>query len=218
MTMGMSFSMGQRMETRQEMTLEQRQLIVQSQIISLRFELIGLIHGEERYHPEAKCPKCLRELTPLEILKGFSSDPNDFNTTCTSCQHRFQPLLVWSNQSTRISMSFYCDIQTQEQLRGLENLSPDQLKKEHGEVYHSAIAHHGMIRNAFAAMGVTYPFDEVADIKQKVEPFLGRLPDTVIAELSGVKVNVVRRMRKSAHISACTHKSLLENAPEEDSE
>jgi len=213
MSMGMSmgFSMSQNMEQRQrqELTMSQRQTLVQNQLLTRRLELISALNGGERYHPEAECPQCAREMTPVEILKGFNTDPNDFTTVCTGCGTRFQPKLIWSNQYTRQELPFYCDIQTQAQMIGLETISPEDLRKEYPTIYHSAIAHHGLLKNAFAAFGITYGFDEVVDVKQKVEPFLGEMPDTVIAELSGLKVGVIRRMRRTAHIPAYTQQRMI---------
>jgi hypothetical protein len=211
--MGIGFSL--QPTQRLEMTMLQRHMLIQTHILTMRLELILAIIGI-RYRPEAKCPKCGREMTPLEILKGFNPDPNDLTTACTACHCRFAPKLVWVGQAGRVEMPFYCDMQTQARMVGLENLSPDELRKQHPVVYHSAIAHHGLLKSAFAVMGVDYRFNEVADTKLKIVPFLGKIPDAIIAELSGFKLATVRRMRRAARISACTQRAMLEEAQEVD--
>ncbi len=192
------------------LSLEQR-LEVQTSSLNTRLDLAGALNGDGSYRPEAACEKCGRNLTPLEIFKGFNTNPNDFTTCCSGCGHRFEPKLIWSNAHSRIEIRFYCDLQTQAQLKGLENLSPEELRKKEPGIYHSAVAHHGLLKNAFKAAGISYEFDEVADVKKRVEPFLGQLPDTVIAEMSGLKVNTVRRMRKTARIDAYSYHAILKN-------
>lgn len=217
MSMSMGMSLSQSMEIRQELTTAQRQEIAASQIMTMRLELVQALHGYT-YRPEAKCDNCGRELTLLEIMRGFLPDPADFTTRCTGCGHRFQPKLVWSNQNARMELPFFCDIQTQAQLHPLKDKSPDEIRREHAAIYHSAIAHHGTLKGAFAAIGVEYTFTEVVDVKRKVEPFLGSLPDTIIAEVSGLKVSVIRRMRRSAHIEACRQHTLIEDAEDREEE
>ncbi len=209
--MNIGMRMVQRQVQKQELTLQQRQIIVQSQALSLRLDLIGAINNGERYRPDAQCPACSRVLTPLEIMQGFNTDPNDFTTACSGCGMRFAPKLVWSNAAARIEMPFYCDIQTQNQLKSLAHLSPEELQAKHQPIYHSAIAHHGLVGNAFKAMGMDYPFEEQADVRQRIAPFLGKLPDTVISDVSGISVSKVRRMRKTAGIAPCTYQSMLES-------
>jgi hypothetical protein len=195
---GLEVSFGHRLE----LSYRVRQEIIQSHRLDLRLSLIGALHVE-KYSPQATCPRCRHWLSPLEIFKGFRSDPHDLTTGCPRCKERFQPSLIWSNAFGRKELRFYCAVQTQEMMHGLEVLSPEAFQKEHPSIYHSAIAHHGTLTNAFSAMGITYAFDEIADAKTKIEPFLGKLFDTTIAKLSGVDVKVVRRMRRLAKISRC---------------
>lgn len=214
----MSMMMGHRLEQRQvqrqeqRLTQEQRQVIL-CRIVQLRLQLVSSFAGDHSsYRPEGVCPKCGRKLTSVEILKGFRPDPYDFTTACTGCGARFRPKLIWSTTISRVEIPFYCELQTQEKLRGLEHLNPEELKAHNLGIYHSAIAHFGLLKNAFRAIGIEYQFDEVSAIESKVAPFLGKLPDTMIAELSGLSVRKIGRLRRTAKIEACSRRSLAEDA------
>ncbi len=178
-------------------------LKLQSKTLELRIGLIGALR-DERYTPQGACPSCGRKMTALEIIKGFNSDPNDFNTTCTGCSLRFPPQLVCFGNGSSIELPFWCDSQTLYHLQGKETLSPEKLMTEHPAIYRSAIVHHGGIKQAFVKNGVEYPFEEISDWKSKVGGFLGKLPDTVIAECANVGVSAVRKVRKSLGIARYT--------------
>ena len=190
------------------LTQEQRLKVAQLSF-SLRLQLVGALRDEE-YEPKARCPECLRELTPLEIIKGFNQDPNDFTTCCTKCGHRFAPKLICFGDGSRIEIPFYCDTQTVSQLRGKEGLNPEQLLKEIPGVYRSAIVHYGNIKRAFEKIGINYMFDEISDWRSKVMPFLGRMPDTIIADCVNASVNAIRAMRRKLGISRYTLSKALE--------
>ena len=196
--------------------MAQRQAMTMMQVFTLRLELVGALHGgpngNRQYTPTAICPKCARNLTSIEIIKGFRDDTNDFTTGCSGCQTRFDPKLIWRNSAVRVEIPFFCNMQTQAQLAGLESLSPENFEKKHPALYHSAVVHNGTLKAAFERLHITYGFVEIVDPKEKIRPFLGRLPDTVIAEVSGIGINSVRRLRKGLQIAACTQRMMLENA------
>lgn len=197
MRLSLSLKPTQRQE--QVQTIESRQEQLVKHVLTLRTELILALHNE-RYQPEATCPNCHVELTSEAILIGFNHDPNDFTTSCPLCNTRFRPKLVCLSDNGSIEMPFYCDIQSLSLLKGMEDLTPEQLKREHSEIYRSTIYHYGTIRNAFNAMGVRYEFGEIENWSDKIQPFLGRLPDTVIAKYAGQPVSAIRRMRNGLGI------------------
>ncbi len=203
--MSMSHSMGQR----QELTQVQEAVMLQKHTLSLRLQLLELIRGF-RYQPAGQCPICSRQLTPLEVITGFNDDPHDFTTLCTGCGNRFEAKLMHSSASGSLELPFYCSTQALHQLRELRAIDPDVMKKEHPAIYHSVIVHHGTLRNAFSKIGISYHFDEVVDWKTKVIPFLGRLPDTVIADIVSVSAREVGTLRKKHGIARCTKESMLE--------
>ncbi|KKS53984.1 MAG: hypothetical protein UV20_C0043G0006 [Candidatus Magasanikbacteria bacterium GW2011_GWA2_42_32] len=178
MSIGMSF--GHRIRhtqrLRQSLRLSQAQrLQIQEHAFTLRLALIHELR-DERYEPKAICPACSRELTPMEIIRGFNQDPNDFTTCCSACSRRFEPTLVCFGDGTYIELPFYCDCQTLAQLQGKETLQPERFAMEYPAIYRSAIVHHGGIRQAFAKVGIQYAFEEISDWKNKIRSFLGRLP------------------------------------------
>ena len=198
---GLGLRMTQRVEISQEQALEQK--------FALRLELVQALRDEE-YRPQGDCPECFHKLTAVEIIRGFNRDPNDFTTACPKCKHRFIPRLVLLAGETRGEMAFYCAVQALEQLRGKEALAPEELLAKHQAAYRSAIVHYGSIRSAFEKIGVDYRFPEISDWRAKVKPYLGRLPDTIVAECAGVSRHVVSRMRKKLGISRFTRDSLRE--------
>lgn len=181
----------------QTLRLEQR--------LGLRLAL-HLAFSQEKYTPDGKCPGCGYKLTPTEVLQGFTRDPNDYTTQCprTVCKERFPARQVLKTQGTRLELPFYCAVQTLAQLPELQKLSPEEIKKDHGAIFHSAVYHFGNIQKAFEECGVRYAFtlSESPDWREKALDFLGQIPDTVIASFAGVLVKEVRKLRKEKGFSA----------------
>jgi hypothetical protein len=199
----------QRLSVGLRLTVKQR-LAVQTQKLKLRLELLQVVRAE-RYEPHAVCPRCTRRLTPLEILHGFNRDPNDYTTKCPNCGHRFAPQLISFGEGSRMELPFLCGAQTLAQLPGLEMIPQSGLKRTSPSIYHSALYHFGSLKSAFKKIGVDYRCEEVADWRDKIRPFLGKLPDTVIAVCADVSPSAIRRMRAKLKISACrVHKTLHE--------
>src|SRR3989344_1344742 len=210
---GYSLELRKRMEKLLELSPEQR-LLVQEMAFGLRMDLVYELHGE-RYEPNGQCPKCFRRLTPVEIIRGFNQSPRDFTTQCPKCRRRFEPSLVVFSNGVNVYLPFYCDIQTLEMMRGKDKISPEKFASGHPAVYRSAIVHHGNLRQAFNRIGVRYNFkEETHDWKNKVGPFLGRLPDTIIAECVDKPVHIIRVMRRKLGISRYTLSKSFEESVE----
>jgi len=195
----------------QRLTLKQRKTLGQYEL-GLRLLLVSLLNplaGPMKYTPTGVCPKCHRELTPLEILAGFLPDPTDFRTVCPRCKTPFVPKLIWGKPDSRVEIPFFCQPQTVAQLRGLESLSPEEFLRDHQVLYHSAIVHFGLLKNAFISIGMVYLHDEGGDLRAKVSSFLGVLPDAVISRYTDLSVHQIRRMRKKSGIPPCTRREML---------
>lgn len=197
---GLSLSMGfsHRLEHRQLLSLEQRQEVVAA-LLMRRENLVVALRGEN-FRPTAQCPKCFHTLSSIEILKGFSLDPHDYDTTCPKCRHRFSPRFVTSNEFSSASISFYCAIQTLDQLRNREVMSPEVWKEKDRAVYHSAIYHFGSLAAAYREIEIPYEHKETLDWRDKIRSFLGTMPDTEIASVIGVAVREIRKLRQSLGI------------------
>lgn len=194
-----------RQELRQELKLTQKLLQeCRLHIYALRMNLIGVLR-DEQYEPKGRCPQCNKNMTPAEIIAGFNNDPNDFTTQCPECECRFAPSIICFGNGTSVTLPFYCDIQTMEQLRGKESLSPAEIAQRYPAIYRSAIAHCGGLAQAFAAIGIDYPHkEELSGWKNKVRPFLGRMTDKMIAEVVRVSPATIRKMRKELDIPRFT--------------
>jgi len=212
MKLGMSFSSTQRITHRVSQRLtEMQKIAVKQNILTLRLALIGHVHGGN-YQPKAKCPKCDRSLTAFEIIQGFRSDPNDYTTECSACHTRFEPKLEWreGNSLSYAEIPFYCASQVLAQLRGLEGKTPDEIRAQEPAIYHSVRVQHGNLRHAFQLVGIQYAYENVTNWQEKVHDFLGKLPDTVIAEVVDLPVRTVRNLRKSLNISPFSRRELAE--------
>jgi len=210
--MGMSMSCSMRPEMRIEarLTMAQR-ILVHAHLHALVIELAGVLR-DERYEPQASCPRCFRKLTPLEILKGFREVVTDFTTGCPECQHRFEPLLISFGNASNVELRYYCPMQVLERLRSLSAHQPDYIARELPGEYRSAVIHHGTLKNAFQQIGVEYPYSDVEGWESKAQPFFGRVPDTAIAKCTGVSVFVVRSTRKKAGVPAFNKRAALQEA------
>ncbi|MBI5138212.1 MAG: hypothetical protein HZA95_00215 [Candidatus Vogelbacteria bacterium] len=201
----------QGLSLKQEMRLKLRQSLEArlGMQLSLRLELIDSLRGE-KYEPKGKCPGCEYRMSNGEIIRGFNQDPTDYTTGCPRCKTRFEPKLVYGMTAAgRVEIPFFCSTQVLAQMAntvGLIRMSPDRIRNEYMTIYHSAIAHYGSLKAAFVKLGREYPFVErdpkkdKEDWKKKIIPFLGRMPDTVVADCAEVSVSVIRRMRKDRKI------------------
>lgn len=174
-----------------------RMLQTQAQLLT-RLQLVLAIHGED-YSPTAQCPLCSHKLKPLEILKGFLDDPIDRTTKCPSCEARFTAKLIARGQASTVELLFLCAQQTLYELKRIRLLTPEALEKEEPAVYRSAIFHFGSIHGAYKANGADYPYP-VPAWKDKIRPFLGRLPDVELARAVGKCAKTIRKMRTSRGI------------------
>jgi len=184
---------------------------IQSRLLALRLELIEALR-EDRYSPQGVCPKCGRNLTPAEIISGFNRDPFDYTTRCTSCGVRFNPKIISKRIETGIAVElpFFCDVQTLEELRDWQDCSPEDIRSRAKAIYHSAIIHFGSISRAMKEAGIIYHYKEKLDWKEKVVPFLGEMPDSVIARFANVSILTVRKFRNRKGIEKFDIRKSLE--------
>lgn len=182
--------------------------VISQRVHSLLLQLVGALRME-RYTPMGRCPNCSKRLTSLEILRGFSRDVNDFTTACPKCGMRFLPSLIAISGYAAVELPYYCPMQVLPMLEGKSRIGPDDLARLHPAEYRSAIVHWGTIRNALAQLGISYTFEEVPGWEQKVLPFLGKLPDAVIARCVNVSAAVISRMRTKRRIRAFKRSRVL---------
>ncbi|GEM_PF-577651 len=209
-SMGHGFSVGHTVS--HAFRLDQAQSVVlQQAMLQRQRELVEAVRGR-RYQPRCVChnPNCAHEFTDLEILIGFRDDPNDYTTECPKCRLRSEPRLYASTQYSRVDMAYYCPTQTLERLKALSKLPVDDIRVVHSAVYNSAVTHFGGLKQAFARLGLKYAFEANLDWRKHVGPFLGKLPDAVIARLLGAGAGQVRRLRNSKGIKPFRARDLLD--------
>ncbi|MFH2063286.1 MAG: hypothetical protein ABIJ46_03985 [bacterium] len=214
--MSLSFRQEARQELRQEQRLTQKQKLKLAEVTAqLLLDLSEEFHGL-KFEPTASCPQCGRKLKLLEILNGFRNDPTDVTTRCPSCARRFQPSLKNFGRFSSIEVSYFCPVQTLDRLESLAGLSVEEIRKTNPSVYYSALAHFGGLKQAFAKLGITYDKEKEIDWRKAVEPYLGKLPDPVIAEHAGVKTYQVGYLRRKLGLPAYSKRQALEEIGERD--
>ena len=160
-----------------------------------------------KYYPENSCPICHHHLKLTEILKGYSDDPKDLQTQCPRCKTRFEARL----RSDAAQLRWYCPNQALYALQeggSREILKPEEIMQWNQSVYHSLLTHFGSVANAFKQLGITYTHGEVPNWHSRVKPFLGKLPDTVIAQIVGTSRNIINALRKSFGVPAFNRRVL----------
>ena len=205
----MEMRLGQRLhQTLAQRITQAQRLQIANRIFQSRMALMQELHGEE-FKPKATCPQCGHVLSPAEMLKGFSRDPQDYDTTCPKCKRRFQPILLYrATDWASTELAFYCPAQTLDQLRCREALTPDELRRQHPAVYQSAKVHYGTLTNAFRQMGIAYAHKETIEWSDKVRPFLGQLSDAAIADCAGVSKDAVRKLRQKLSVKHFNRRAL----------
>ena len=194
MTQSLRLTQKQQLTQQQRLTQAQSLVINQMQLQRHR-DLVEALHGD-KFEPKARCPKCQHPLTDFEIMKGFRDDPRDYTTGCPKCKHRFHAKLHRSTDIGWVEMAFYCPSQTLDQMQNLVEVPLDTFRAKYASVYNSAVVHFGGLKQAFQKINLTYTHEADLDWKNQVGPFLGKMADTVIAQLVGAAVKEVRALRK----------------------
>lgn len=206
MGFGMSLSLGltqsQSMSQRQEQRQTLKASLSQGLLLTMRIEILDTLFPGGRFHPRGKCPGCEHQMDEVEILKGFSADPYDTTTKCPKCSRRFEPRLVAGGMASTIELPFYCESQTVQKLRELGPLAFEVIEREHPAVLASARFYWGCLRTGFGKANIRYDLDPPLTWQDKVKGFLGKCPDTLIAEVCSVSADSVRRLRNKHKIPA----------------
>lgn len=210
MSLGLGFSLRQTQSLRQTLALRQEQrILIRAHQLRLRLALLQEIR-QEVYMPAATCSKCGYTLTVAEILDGFLADPTDYTTCCPKCATRFTPIIRCGEVGISTSeVGFYCSVQSLAQLDGKQHLSTTEFAKQHAALYHSAVFHFGCLTHAFKKVGVTYAQEDLSGWQTRVEPYLGKLPDTLIAQFVNVSPRTLARFRKAKGIAKYTLSTAL---------
>jgi len=182
----------------QRQVLTARQRLQVQHLLAQRMEHLARDIRDEKYEPEkVNCKSCGHTMTHEDILSGFLEDPHDHTTCCPKCDKRFKVNLVSHN---RIYIAYLCASQTLYALQNLYRCSPKTIGKKHPSVYRSALDHFSTLNEAFAKLGRKYRFKPIHTWNAKVVLYLGKMPDTHIANCVHVPVRKVRELRHSLNI------------------
>jgi CRISPR/Cas system CMR-associated protein Cmr1 (group 7 of RAMP superfamily) len=103
------------------------------------------------------CPICNHQLSDKEILKGFSKDPYDFNTTCPKCGKRFLSYLIIKDKETEekketVPVVFMCQEQTLHAMKEIKEkkgkIGVAYLGKNNRQLFYNMIRHWGTYKSA----------------------------------------------------------------------
>ncbi len=211
MMMGMTMAprMEHKIETSHRLSMTQSHMI-QLEMLNRRRNLAAAVSGT-KYEPKGTCPRCAYKLNHLEILKGFLPDPLDITTKCPRCEERFKPKLYADvNLAGRSELAYLCPEQTLAQISGWHELSPREIEQKSTAAYHSAMVNFGSLKAAFEKLGVKYKLETNSSWSDRVLPFLGELPDSVIAQYAGVSRSTIRRLRVRKGVKAFKYRSVLD--------
>ena len=199
-----------RISHRQALTQSICLRISKSQRIALWVRLLEDLR-DEQYEPEARCPSCYRVLTHAEIHYGFRRDSEtDRTVRCIKCKERFLVQLVLKRQASRVEMPYYCALQASERLRKYLLLLPEQIQSRDAGAYQSAIIHFGTLKAMFQSMDMEYAHSEITDWKKKAMPYLGKVPDRMLARVLSVHHTSIGRLRHKEGIDPCSKDTMLE--------
>jgi hypothetical protein len=101
-----------------------------------------------------------------------------------------------------MELPFYCELQTLARMEDLENMSFDEIRTEHPAVLASARYYWGSLTKGFERLDIEFEGEPKLSWKDKVHEFLGKCSDALIAEICGVSISSVYRLRKKQGISA----------------
>lgn len=198
MNLSLSCSLSHRVEQRQVLSLQQR-LSIEIKLFQTHEDLVNALRGNN-FRPMCVCTGCGHRLSNLEIIQGFSSDVTDYMTQCPRCQTRLRAVLTTGGVAGSAEIWMYCPAQTLDQIKYRGIFEPDEWRKKHAAVYHSAIYHFGSLKKAYHEVGIKYPHVEKLEWQKQVVPFLGKLQDTQIANCAGVSTGKIRSLRESLGI------------------
>ncbi len=206
--------LGQYQGLRQELSLEQRQEIIngyRTEDLARYTSVTKSLTGVEQ-KLAAICPHCEYQLKPFEIFRGFLADPVDTTTLCPRCKKRIEASTIIGGDSSKAYV-FMCGEQTIHALRegDFVEVAPAKIKEMHPSLYYSAIFHFGSIENALRQINSRYAYRDEADLAwhTKARPFLGKISDRDIAAVLNVPVRTIAELRKGLHVPAARGRRIL---------
>lgn len=155
--------------------------------------------------PYAYCLRCHRPLGFDEIGQGFSADPLDTTIRCPReiCGGPVSAILRRHlAPAAHVETEFYGPRQTIAKLTAEHaSLEPTRMRAAHASLYYSAIFHFKTLDRAFARAKIPHPHPVVHDWERTVVDYLGKVPDSYIAQCAGVSVKRIRALRNARCIA-----------------
>ncbi len=145
---------------------------------------------------------CAHSYTEWEIVNWF--DVDGFTVECPKCGWHSEPRLTVDfgdgGNRKRIECQLYGPGLVLERLPVVLK-SPPWDFAEYSAICNSAVVHFGGLKQACAQLGIERSFGPGPDWRDRIDPFLGRLPDTVMARLLDTSPRFMRRWRRNQRIA-----------------
>lgn len=155
-------------------------------VFDLRMELIRRLH-ELQFELYTKCHACdawFSSYNAIQQLKEKKNHAKNF-VECRECGEKIHPFLVYRSRSVKGNCYLGSVEQLGKNLEQLADRSPKDIKDHHTAVFLAALIYYGGDLGYAAAAcpaKVTYVDNTVIpDWREKVLPFLGKMPDKMIA-------------------------------------
>lgn len=155
--------------------------------------------------PHAYCLCCLRPLGFDEIGQGFSADPLDTSMRCPR-EICGGPVSVVLRRhlapAALVETELYGPRQTIAKLTAeYASLEPMRMRAAHASLYYSAIFHFKTLNRAFAQAKIPYSHPEVHGWERTAVDYLGKVPDSYIAQCASVSIKKIRALRTARRIA-----------------
>ncbi len=178
--------------------------------------------GESEFFPQTACPSpgCLGMADPVQSLEWIRAGMPETPVRCLVCTAPIllRPYLRRAGffAGSAMELPLYRAEEALERLQVQAETPFSTLRSEHGGLYHSTILQFGGLREGFARIGVAYADAVALDWRVQVEPFLGALPDAVIARIVGAPVGEIRKRRQRTGKPAFTRRGVLDELAREE--
>lgn len=194
-TIAMRAALRQRLETRVTLAL-----------LPIRSEIVAALYPDGNFQPGGSCSSCGHNPTAEEILRGFSNDPFETTTACPRCSNRFQPRFIAQGNASSIELPMYCELQTLVKLEDLIGSSFEEIRRNHPAVLASARYYWGSLTAGFRLLEIEFLGEPPVQWQERLGAFLGKVPDTMIAEIAGSSRSAVRSLRLKHKVPAYKRK------------
>jgi hypothetical protein len=181
---------------------------IQRAIFTARLELIGKVYNLP-FTLQTKCDLCARTMPALDVISAMMCDLATGTVPCTTTRHtrigRVQPFLTVRERTLPLGSVKYF----KENLTVLSRISPRFIRETYPVDFLAAHIFFGNLPRAFSYAGIDYPHKESVAWQEVIDPFLGKVPDEIIATCVGVVRRTICKYRDKKRIPPFDRSTLI---------